>query len=105
MNEHSVDVLIVGEGTCGCTAALGATAMGFSVIMTEEPDWLGGQLTSQAVPPDENSAIETYGGTGCYREFRTLVREYYKTTLSAKSSSNERSMAQPRSGQCVKIMF
>ena len=57
-------IVIVGGGTGGCAAALGATAMGLSVIMTEETDWIGGQLTSQAVPPDENSDIETYGGTG-----------------------------------------
>ena len=31
------------------------------VLMTEETDWVGGQLTSQAVPPDEHPWIESFG--------------------------------------------
>ena len=34
-----------------------------SVVLTEEYDWLGGQLTSQAVPPDEHSWVEQFGVT------------------------------------------
>jgi len=29
--------------------------------MSEEYDWIGGQLTSQAVPPDEHSWVEQFG--------------------------------------------
>lgn len=46
--------------------------------MTEETDWIGGQLTQQAVPPDEHPWIEGFGGTKTYREFRSQVREYYR---------------------------
>jgi NADPH-dependent 2,4-dienoyl-CoA reductase/sulfur reductase-like enzyme len=45
------EVVIVGGGLGGCAAALAAARNGLSVIMTEETDWIGGQLTSQAVPP------------------------------------------------------
>ena len=46
--------------------------------MTEESDWIGGQLTSQAVPPDENGWIEQFGSTASYRDFRNHVRDHYR---------------------------
>lgn len=49
-----------------------------SVILTEETDWVGGQLTSQAVPPDEHPWIESFGGTQLYRSYRKAVREFYR---------------------------
>ncbi len=61
MQETHTDILIVGGGVGGCAAALGATALGKQVIMTEETDWMGGQLTSQAVPPDKHRWIESFG--------------------------------------------
>ncbi|NLF32225.1 MAG: FAD-dependent oxidoreductase [Planctomycetes bacterium] len=78
MNEAHVDILIVGGGTGGCAAALGAASLGLRVILTEETDWLGGQLTAQAVPPDEHSLIERCGCTRRYRQFRDGVRRYYR---------------------------
>ncbi len=78
MPEINADILIVGGGTGGCAAALGAASMGFRVIMTEITDWIGGQLTSQAVPPDEHRWIEGAGCTRRYREFRNGVRQYYR---------------------------
>ena len=52
--------------------------MGYRVIMTEETRWIGGQLTSQAVPPDEHPWIEQFGCTRRYRRYRDLVRQYYR---------------------------
>ncbi|RIV10366.1 FAD-dependent oxidoreductase, partial [Klebsiella pneumoniae] len=49
------DILVVGGGLGGVAAALGAARSGKRVIMTEEYDWIGGQLTSQAVPSDEHT--------------------------------------------------
>ncbi len=46
--------------------------------MTEETRWIGGQLTSQAVPPDEHPWIESHGCTASYRRFRERVRGYYR---------------------------
>ncbi|MGZ7445858.1 FAD-dependent oxidoreductase [Paenibacillus sp. TH7-28] len=76
--ERSADVVVLGGGLGGCMAALAVAKAGYSVILTEETDWLGGQLTSQAVPPDEHKWIESFGCTGTYREFRNRVREYYR---------------------------
>ena len=46
--------------------------------MTEPTAWIGGQLTSQAVPPDENPWIESAGASASYLRFRSLVRAYYR---------------------------
>ncbi|HZG87724.1 FAD-dependent oxidoreductase [Paenibacillus sp.] len=76
--EMRADVVIIGGGVGGVAAALAAARNGCRVVMTEETDWIGGQLTSQAVPPDEHPWIERFGCTAAYREFRNGVREYYK---------------------------
>lgn len=72
------DVLVVGGGVGGCAAALAAARSGRRVILTEETDWVGGQLTQQGVPPDEHPWIEQYGATASYRAFRDAVRAYYR---------------------------
>jgi len=76
--ELAADVIVIGGGLGGCAAALAAARNGLAVIMTEETDWIGGQITQQAVPPDENKWIETFGGTRSYQQFRTNIRDYYR---------------------------
>ena len=76
--DARTDILIVGGGTGGCAAALAATSLGKRVVLAEVTDWIGGQLTAQAVPPDEHRWIESFGCTGRYRRYRDLVRDYYK---------------------------
>src|SRR5690554_5452708 len=58
--QLSADVVIAGGGLGGCAAAFAALRNNLTVILTEETDWLGGQLTSQGVPPDEHSWIESH---------------------------------------------
>ena len=72
------DVVVIGGGVGGCAAALAAAQAGMRVILTEETDWIGGQLTQQAVPPDEHPWIEQFGATRSYRAFRQGVRDYYR---------------------------
>ncbi|GIO90647.1 FAD-dependent oxidoreductase [Paenibacillus lactis] len=76
--EMQADIVILGGGTGGTAAALAAAKSGKTVIMTEETTWIGGQLTSQAVPPDEHPWIESFGCTRSYRQFREGVRQYYR---------------------------
>jgi glycine/D-amino acid oxidase-like deaminating enzyme len=82
------DVLIIGGGTGGCTAALAAARNGLHVILTEETDWIGGQLTAQGVPPEEHPWIEGFGATRAYGEFRARVREYRKPLACFKEYRN-----------------
>ncbi|MGX6602428.1 FAD-dependent oxidoreductase [Micromonosporaceae bacterium Da 78-11] len=78
MRELHADVLVVGGGLGGVAAALGALRSGRTVLLTEQYAWLGGQLTSQAVPPDEHSWVEQFGVTRSYRALRTGIRDYYR---------------------------
>src|SRR4030095_8846572 len=78
MQELKTDILVVGGGLGGVAAALGALALGRTVVMSEEYEWIGGQLTSQAVPPDEHSWVEQFGVTRRYRALRDSIRRYYR---------------------------
>ena len=64
--EIGADIVIVGGGLGGCAAALAALRAGRTVVLTEPTDWIGGQLTSQAVPPDEHPWIEQFGANASY---------------------------------------
>ncbi len=87
MNSHfHTDIAIIGGSTGGVAAALAAVKSGKRVVMTEEADWIGGQLTSQAVPPDEHPWIEQFGSTASYREFRNRVRAYYQRNFALTAS-------------------
>ncbi len=92
MPDAKFDVLVVGGGTGGCAAAMAACDLGLKVAMTEPTRWLGGQLTSQAVPPDEHPWIETTGCTARYREYRDRVRAWYRTHrgLTREAKRNRR---------------
>ena len=78
MREQRCDVLVAGGGLGGVAAALAASARGLAVVMSEPSDWIGGQLTSQAVPPDEHRWIESHGCTATYRALRDGIREHYR---------------------------
>jgi hypothetical protein len=76
--ELAADLVIIGGGLGGCAAALAAARNGLNVIVTEETDWIGGQISQQAVPPDENKWIETFGATRSFQQLRTGIRDYYR---------------------------
>lgn len=84
-------LIILGGGTGGVAAALSALKQGLRVIMTEPTKWIGGQLTSQLVPPDENPWIETFGASASYQKYRKTVRTFYKShyPLTEEQQKNE----------------
>ncbi|MFO1449981.1 MAG: FAD-dependent oxidoreductase [Opitutaceae bacterium] len=98
METFNTDILIVGGGTGGCAAALAATRAGRRVILTEECDWIGGQLTSQAIPPDEHGWIEQFGCTASYRHFRAQVRQHYRTYYPLKPGPRAYPFLNPGNG-------
>ena len=97
------DVAVIGGGFGGCAAALGALRNGMRVVMTEETDWIGGQVTSQAVPPDEHPWIESFGGTRAYRQYRTSVREFYKRNYPLTAEARRRAFLNPGDGSVSKL--
>src|SRR5579884_3296551 len=96
--EMHADVVIVGGGTGGCAAALAVARAGRRVILTEETDWIGGQLTAQAVPPDEHPWIESFGATRLYRRFRSAVRQFYRDHYSLTAQARAAAYLNPGNG-------
>ena len=82
--ETKTDILIVGGGLGGVAGALAALRLGRRGFLTEETDWIGGQLTAQAVPPDEHPWIEEMGCTASYRRLRNGIRAFYRRDYSPK---------------------
>src|SRR5262249_5472193 len=101
--ELRTDILIVGGGVGGVAAALAALRLGKHVILTEETTWLGGQLTAQAVPPDENAWIEQTGCTASYRQFRQNVRDYYKRYYPLRPEAREQVEFNPGAGTVSRL--
>jgi NADPH-dependent 2,4-dienoyl-CoA reductase/sulfur reductase-like enzyme len=94
-SQLNADLVIAGGGVGGCAAALAALRNNLSVIMTEETDWIGGQLTQQGVPPDEHPWIETHGATALYRSFRKGVRDYYRIAYPLTKSARAEKYLNP----------
>jgi len=90
--ELKADVVVVGGGLGGVAAAIAAARQGLKVILTEETDWIGGQVSQQGVPPDEHPWIENFGCTRDYRRFRDGARAYYREhfPLTANARANPR---------------
>lgn len=97
--EEPADAVVIGGGVGGCAAALALARNGLRVVLTEETDWIGGQLTQQLVPPDENPWIELGGGTRSYREFRSGVREYYRQNYPLNAAARRDAVLNP--GNCT----
>ncbi len=100
MKEKQTDILIVGAGMGGVAGALAALRLGKRVILTEETDWVGGQLTTQLVPPDENPWIDSHN-TGCtasYRQLREGIRHYYRRNYPLKDEIKARAVFNPGMG-------
>ncbi|MCA9182805.1 MAG: FAD-dependent oxidoreductase, partial [Planctomycetales bacterium] len=102
-SELSADIVIAGGGLGGCSAALAALRAGRRVIMTEETDWIGGQLTSQGVPPDEHRWIESHGANRSYRELRTRIRDYYRNHYPLVPAARESALLNPGNGSVSRL--
>src|ERR1041384_4360078 len=83
MQVLRTDVAIIGGGVGACARP----PLGRRWILTEETHWIGGQLTNQAVPPDEHRWIESFGASASYRALRQGIRDYYRshTPLTSKA--------------------
>ena len=79
MDTRRFQIAVIGGSLGGVQAARAAADMGMRVYLCESAPWIGGQLTSQAVPPDENAWIEEQGATASYLNYRRAVREHYRS--------------------------
>lgn len=102
-------IAIIGGGCGGTAAALAIARNGGTCVITEPTDWLGGQLTSQAVPPDENQWIEGgnakndapadfFGGTRAYLGFRNEARAWYRKNRKLTAAARNHPRLNPGNG-------
>ena len=96
--EQRADLVIIGGGLGGCAAALAAARNQLRVIVTEETDWIGGQLTQQAVPPDENRWSESFGSSRSYQALRFGIRDYYRRHYPLTDKARATALLNP--GNC-----
>ncbi len=100
------DLLIAGGSLGGCAAALAACRAGRKVVLTEETDWLGGQITSQGVSAlDENPYIETFSGTRSYYELRDLIRRFYRERATLSDAGRQAAAFNPGNGWVSRLCF
>ena len=75
---YECDVAVIGGSMGGVAAALAAAETGADAVLTENTDWLGGQITGQGVSAlDEHRYIESFGGTRSYYGLRNAIRVVY----------------------------
>ena len=103
MSRISTDVAIVGGGLGGVAAALAVLRRGHRVVLSEEYAWLGGQLTSQAVPPDEHIWVEQFGVTASYRALRESIRQYYRDFYPLTDAARRDPQLNPGMGRVSKL--
>lgn len=75
------DVVVAGGGTGGWAAALQASRMGAKVLLVEESDWIGGQMSAAAVTSmDEEGTWDKFPvrERGIYREFHQSMVLFYQ---------------------------
>lgn len=96
--EHTADVVVIGGGMGGVAATLAAARLGAKVLLVEELDWLGGQLTSQAVPPDEYPWIEYLTASQSYASLRESIRAYYRRHMPLTDAARLRVRLNPGQG-------
>ncbi|RWR23416.1 FAD-dependent oxidoreductase [Microbacterium enclense] len=80
MRQLQTSFAVIGGGLGGVAAALTAARLGVRVVLTEGSDWIGGQLTSQAVPPDEHEWIDRQPISPSYSRLREGIRDHYRRT-------------------------
>src|SRR5688500_9376172 len=97
-SEITTDILVAGAGLGGIAATLAAVEAGCSVVLTEPTAWIGGQATSQAVPPDEHPWIEDHPGCASYGRYRRMVRDTYRSAYPMTDAAREIDRLNPGRG-------
>ena len=97
------DAVVIGGGLGGFAATYALLRNNKTVILTEETDWIGGQLTQQGVPPDENLWIEFTGATQTYQDFRNAIRDYYRQYYPLTDEAKKNPLLNPGDGAVSKL--
>lgn len=103
MRELHTDLVVVGAGLGGLAAALTAAELGLRVALTCEHHMLGGQLTTQAVPPDEHGWIEGAQTSPSYQRLRELTRDYYRRNYPLRPEVRQEPHLNPGLGRVSRL--
>lgn len=91
-------LVVIGGGLGGTAAAITAARLGVKVVLTESSDWLGGQLTSQGVPPDEHEWIDSQRISPSYSELRERIRDHYRRNYPLSETARATVALNPGAG-------
>ena len=101
--EMTTEIAVIGGGLGGVASALAALKMGRRVVLSEGTDWIGGQLTAQATPPDEHRWIEQFGCTRSYRALRNEIRDWYRRNGRLSPAAGEVLHLNPGNGYVSRL--
>ncbi|MCB1163378.1 FAD-dependent oxidoreductase [bacterium] len=77
--QRETEVLVAGGGLAGIAATLALCESGHRVLLCDETDWPGGQLTAQGMAAlDDPPLVERCGGTRSYQALREGIRGRYR---------------------------
>jgi hypothetical protein len=99
------DIAVIGGSLGGVMAAYQAARAGRKVLLVSEFDWLGGQMTTQGVPPDEHRLIESGGASTSYLGFRDAMRQRYLRDPEFRDNSVLTEGCNPGDGWVSRLCF
>jgi hypothetical protein len=104
--KYQSDIAIIGGSMGGVAGALAALEQGYTVILTEATNWLGGQMTSQGVSAlDEHPHIETFGRTERYHKLRERIRVFYQEKYGVRAVMKNGQPLNPGNGWVSHLCF
>lgn len=93
--EYETQLLVIGGGASGTTAAVQASRMGVKTLVIEETEWLGGMLTSAGVAAiDGNHQMPS----GLWGEFRQKLYDYYGGAKAVETGWVSNTLFEPSVG-------
>ncbi|MGW9687192.1 FAD-dependent oxidoreductase [Flagellimonas sp. 2504JD1-5] len=96
--QENVDIVIVGGGAGGTSAAIQAARMGASVQIIEKTTWLGGMLTSAGVSAiDGNHKMPS----GIWGEFRQKLYDHYGGSKAVATGWVSHTLFEPSVGKSI----
>ena len=97
-SENNYDVIVVGGGASGISAAVQSSRMGAKTLLIEKTNWLGGMLTSAGVSAmDGNYKLPS----GFLKEFRDSLVSHYGHLDSLKTGWVSNVMFEPNIGNKI----